>query len=181
MLKKIKNNSEYQGFTLVEIIVATSIIIVIILAFTVFMINIAKKQQTIKSEMEATRILQTELEKTNGIPWKDLMITPASGASTECNLGGSRGYSSQSLNGNPETFLSPEGLTVEITRNVTWLDGTQVTCAGNKDKDELKKVSVTAEWYNGKTTKTADVNTAEDDTLLSKNKTLATYRSLYSE
>lgn len=148
MLKvKIRNlfKKEDNGFTLIEVIVSTAIILTLVAAFTIFMTETAETQRTANFQKIADRFLAQEVERTYGITWDNLMMSPA-GTYSDCQLGNKR-VSTQALNYGPENFTT-NGRTVSITKQVKWLNaGTLVSCTANeKDRSEVKKVIVTATW-----------------------------------
>lgn len=154
LLNKLKN--EESGFTLIEVIVSTGIILTLVTAFTVFMTETAETQRTANFNKIADRFLAQEVERTYGITWDNLMMSPA-GSYSNCLLPDNR-VSTQALNYGPENF-STNGTTVSVTKQVKWLNSdTLVSCTlADKDRPELKKVIVTATWLDKGQTKTKTV------------------------
>lgn len=134
-----------KGFTLIEVIVATSIILTLVAAFTIFMTETAETQRTANFSKVADRFLAQEVERTYGITWDNLMMAPA-GTYSNCILPNKR-VSTQSVNYGPENY-TVNGTTVSVTRQVYWLStGSLVSCTVNsKDLPEIKEVVLTATW-----------------------------------
>ena len=116
-----------EGFTLVEMIVASIIMLVVITSVTFFMINIAATQRSANLSRIADRVLGAQMEQIAGTKWDNLMLRPTS-FSGDCALDGTR-MSTQAVAPGPEK-TTVDGLDISITRNVTWQnDSAQVTCA----------------------------------------------------
>jgi len=114
-LNKAKKNS---GFSLVEVVVAATIIAAVIASFTVFLTNVAQLENTAGTNRTASRIIVAELDKIVGARWDDLMSPPSSGSGAGCVITPSR-LSLQIVQTGPTTVTS-DGLPVSITRTVVW-------------------------------------------------------------
>jgi prepilin-type N-terminal cleavage/methylation domain-containing protein len=153
MLKALRrmNRHDESGFTLVEMLVSVALITIVTAGFITFLISTSQTQRSMNLEKEAMRALAAQIDATNAIKWDNLMVTP-SGTPTSCTLDATR-ISLQSVRPGPEltTFA---GMSLSITRNVTWADtGAQVTCAtGVSDRAALKRVTITVKWNDGKNT-----------------------------
>lgn len=145
-----------RGFTITEMIIATGIIASVAAVFAAFAVSLAATQRSSNLDKIATRVLADQVELVNGMPWDDLMLTPTNGY-TDCDLPENR-VSKQTVRIGPETVTS-DGVEVSITRDVRWyITGTQVKCAGaDRDREELKVVSLTATWVDSGETQTSTV------------------------
>ncbi len=154
--KKMKHiNREEKGFTLIEMIVATGIIVVVVAGFTVFLAGVASTQHNLILNKAADRVLASQVEVAEGISWDNLMVAPTSGAGI-CQLNDNR-ISTESIQAGPQTYIN-DTVKVSITRTVTWGDtgtgtaGPVVKCAaGVSDRADIKQVTITASWYSGST------------------------------
>lgn len=151
-------NHQEQGFTLIEMIVATAIIVAVVAGFTVFLAEVASTQRTLVLNKAADRVLASQVEVTEGISWDNLMVAPSSGAGI-CQLNDNR-ISTESIQAGPQTYIN-DTVKVSITRTVTWgntgsgTPGPVVQCAaGVSDRADIKQVKITATWYNGPTLET---------------------------
>ena len=179
------------GFTLVEIIVASTIIAVVVATFTMFMGNFAKSQRLSEERAAAEIIMMNKMESLYAQPWTSLVSDDRSGVSfsgrlAQCVLSPSGVWEQNS--GLPETPETENLYTVQtkdgfLKKNVKvfttvewWSPGgvrEKVTCA-NKDRSGLKKVSVTVQWE----TEAKNVNGNSSGRTVAS--TTATYRSQYA-
>lgn len=153
---------DQSGFTLVEMIIASSIIVAAVTAFILFMAGVANTQRSAALDRDADRALSQQVEILNGIAWDNLMGAPA-GAYTDCMLDNNRS-STQAVRPGPET-VKVDGLNVSISRTVTWTaTGDPVTCTStNKDRADTKTVTVTATWNDGAKQRTRSVSTVRSE------------------
>lgn len=142
------------GFSLAEVVVSTGIILAVLTAFLLFISGIAGTQRSAALARTADRVLASEVEKTYAVGWDHLMAT--SGAST-CSLPGGR-VSTQAIR--PSDTVVKDSLTVTVTRSVTWESaGTTVACTtADKDRAELKRVTVTVSWLDAGTPQVRSVS-----------------------
>lgn len=180
-----------EGFTLTEVMVAASIILVTITSFGLFLSKWQNTQVSNRMDLLATRILQNEEEYLASIPWDDLMTANSLEGGT-CDLGDGR-VSGKLIKPGPERIVAdrsiapagiPSGMTVSVTREVTWntilssdpSTGQIVDCQTNsKDRDDIKRVTITAEWV----TPSNIVDKSDSEKVNSK--TIVVYRSRWSE
>ena len=106
------------GFTLIEVVVAAGIIATVMVAFALFIANIAKVQDSAALNRTATRVMSSQLEKISGAKWDDLMMPPVSGAVTPCVINSTR-TSFQVVQPGPTTITS-DGLPVSVLQSVVW-------------------------------------------------------------
>ena len=126
MLKQYKRltkriNAEARsdsGFTLAEVVIAAGIIASVITAFTLFIANVAKIQDSASLDRTATRVMSSELEKISGANWDDLMMPPTSGSVSPCSITATRS-SYQIVQPGPTT-VTADGVNVSVLRSVVW-------------------------------------------------------------
>jgi type II secretory pathway pseudopilin PulG len=142
-----------DGFSLAEVVVSTAIVIAVLTGFLLFISGIAGTQRSATLAKIADRALAQEIEKTYAIGWDNLM--PSSGGAT-CTLGTGR-VSSQALI--PSSTLVENGQTITVTRTVAWdTSGVAVACtAADRDRADLKRVSVTVTWTDSGTARSRTV------------------------
>jgi len=116
--KKLNEAKKNSGFSLVEVVVAATIIAAVIASFAVFLTNVAQVENTAGTNRTASRIIAAELDKIAGARWDDLMSPPSSGSGTGCVITPSR-LSLQIVQTGPTTVTS-DVLPVSITRTVVW-------------------------------------------------------------
>jgi hypothetical protein len=135
--RHISAENKDDGFSMVEVLIASGIISTVIVAFIVFLINVAITQRTASLDRTATRIMSSELEKIAGAKWDDLMTPPPGGSVSPCVLttkvvngvSGPSRESFQIVQPGPTT-ITMDALPVSITRSVVWdKTVTQVTNA----------------------------------------------------
>lgn len=155
--RKTMHNDE-SGFTLVEMIIASGIIVASVTAFILFMTGVAGTQRSASLDRDADRALSQQVELLNGLSWDNLMNAPT-GSYSDCTLDNTRS-STQAVRPGPET-VTVDGMAVSIARTVTWTaTGDPVTCSStNKDRADTKTVTVTATWNDGSTQRTRSVST----------------------
>jgi prepilin-type N-terminal cleavage/methylation domain-containing protein len=174
-----KTNDD-RGFTITEMIIATAIIASIAAAFAAFAVSLASTQRSSNLDKIASRALADQVELVDAMMWDDIMLTPANGYS-DCDLPENR-VSKQTVRTGPETVNS-DGIDISITRDVRWyITGSQVKCAGaDKDRAELKVITLTAAWNdNGKTqTSTVSILRSRSGEADAESRTLPPQRSLF--
>lgn len=109
---------ENSGFTLAEVVIAAGIIASVITAFTLFIANVAKIQDSASLDRTATRVMSSELEKTSGANWDDLMMPPTSGSVSPCIITATR-TSYQIVQPGPTT-VTADSVNVSVLRSVVW-------------------------------------------------------------
>lgn len=107
-----------SGFTLVEVVVASGIIAAVMVAFALFIANIARVEDSAALNRTAARVMSAQLEKISGATWDDLMMPPTSGAVTPCVINANR-TSFQIVQPGPTTITS-DGLAVSVLQSVVW-------------------------------------------------------------
>lgn len=150
--KKISRLRRDEGFTFVEVVVATGIMTLVILMFSTVLITSANLQKQIFITQSVDRALAYESEQINSIRWDNLMLKPEFFAI--CNIDGKR-ISTQSIEPGP-TLVSYDNIELSITREIVWANSNAtVDCTPlNKNRVEPKKISITASWLDDGETKT---------------------------
>lgn len=139
----LKKSADDSGFTLIETVVASAIILVCLVGFSGLMMSLSASQRLSQNTDAAQQVLTQEMEHLATVPFDDLMKTPS--PYTDCTLTTSR-RSAQAVR--PADTVNNSGLTVQIARTVTWVtSGDPVECTSSaKDRDDMKRVAVTVTW-----------------------------------
>jgi hypothetical protein len=145
-----------EGFTFVEVVVATGIMTIVILMFGTMLITSANLQKQVFITQSVDRALAYESEQINSIRWDNLMTKPE--VFSICDIDGKR-ISTQSIDSGP-TLITYDNTEISITREVVWAESnTIVDCTpANKNRIEPKKISITASWLDGESTKTKSLD-----------------------
>jgi hypothetical protein len=159
-------HKDESGFTLIEMVIASGIIVAVIAVFAMFLASAAGIEQTMNLQRISSRVLGDQVEALNGISFDNLVMASTSGTTTDCMYRDGIRRSTRAVKAGPEKH-TVDGLTVAITRTVTWqssgvivgtvTDGTNGTFCD--EKSEPKKVTLTASWLDGGYTRTASVST----------------------
>lgn len=120
-------NREDRGFSLSEVITASGIIAVCVVAFTMFMLMTMNALNSSRYNIIATRAANTEVERVRALPWGQLC-----GFKTAANVSGKT------------IQTTSDGLPLAITTEVLWDEtNSLVECDNNADTGiDLKRLRI---------------------------------------
>lgn len=158
-----RRHSSEAGFTMVEMVIASGIVLTVISVFTIFMASVSGVQRSMDLDSIASRVLNDQVEAVNGMGWDNMMMAETEGSNTPCDLGSGR-LSTRNVMPGPDKY-TVDNVSVAITREIIWAESVDaqnqpvpVECtAGNMDRAEPKKVIITAQWKDGSYTKSKSV------------------------
>lgn len=135
-----------RGFSLAEIIVATTIIGMLVAVLASTLTQAAHGSQQMTAASAANSLMQVEVATVEGAAWTDVMLY-RQGDPNPCQLDG-RLLATGALSIHPENLFTVDGTDLRVRRNVTWVsDGAPVVCVtGQNDRDDMKKVTIRVDW-----------------------------------
>lgn len=137
-----------DGFTLVEMIIALTLLLLVALSFIPMFVFISEASQNNRVQLIAQKLASSKIEEIRALPYEQV----------------------GTVGGNPEGVISPEykepidGITFTVKTNIWWVDDPSDNDPGGNDPDpyDYKRVKVTVtspKLFAGEEVKTADINT----------------------
>jgi Tfp pilus assembly protein PilV len=164
MLTQARNHDE-RGFTLIEVVISSGIILTIISLFAVFLGSVSSVQNSMNQQRVANRVLADQVEVASAINFDNLAMAAAVGEPTECVYPDGIRRSSRAIKPGPE-LRTVDGVKVSVVRTVVWAhSGDPVATTTNEalgvtycaDRAEPKEITITVSWQDGNYTRTSEI------------------------
>lgn len=140
-----------RGFTLIEVIVATTIVASVAATVASVAIYALRAETRINTYRVVAMALATEVERLQSTPWNDLLLSETGKAgcfltSTTALSPNATRFSAAAVR--PQDVVEVGGVEITITRKINWYaDGTEANCTNLPNtRADLKEITVIASW-----------------------------------